>query len=123
MQPKTDCLIFVYNADAKITSAAFDFLHKIISPATYPCKLCEITYGTFSMVKEWKDFLATLPVPVKLLHRDEWQHQTGRTGDVFPAAFLQKGNTFSLWIAPETMNRFELPELMQFIRSLEGELG
>lgn len=123
MPPKTDHLIFVYNADVKLSSAAFDFLHKIISPSTYPCKLCEITYGTFSMVKEWKDFLATLPVPVKLLHRDEWQQLTGRNEDTFPAAFLQKDNSYSLWIATETMNTFELPELMQCIRSRENELG
>ncbi|MCU0433598.1 MAG: hypothetical protein MUC87_09115 [Bacteroidia bacterium] len=108
-------LIFVYNADAKITSAAFDFLHKIISPSTYPCKLCEITYGTFSMVKEWKDFIATLPLPVKFLHRDEWQQLTGRSSDTLPAAFLQQGNEYSLWIEAERMNAFELEDLMRFV--------
>ncbi|MCA6362371.1 MAG: hypothetical protein IM638_04995 [Bacteroidetes bacterium] len=115
-------IVFVYNADAKLTSAAFDFLHKIVSPSTYPCKLCGITYGNFSMVKEWKDFIATLPLPVKFLHRDEWLQLTGRKDDTFPAAFLQKDNAYSLWIAAETMNTFELPELMLFIRSRENEL-
>jgi hypothetical protein len=114
-------LIFVYNADAKLTSAAFDFLHKIVSPSTYQCKLCGITYGNFSMVKEWKDFLAALPVPVRLLHRDEWIRETGRS-DKLPAAFLQKVNEITTWIPAEKMNQFELEDLMKFISENKHDL-
>jgi hypothetical protein len=115
-------LIFVYNADAKLASAALDFLHKIVSPSTYQCKLCEITYGTFSMVKEWKDFIATLPLPVKFLHRDEWLQLTGRKDDTFPAAFLQRGNNYSEWIDAQQMNAYNLEGLMKFIREKQNEL-
>lgn len=115
-------LIFVYNADAKFTSAAFDFLHKIVSPSTYQCKLCNITYGNFSMVKAWKDFLATMPVPVRLLHRDEWIQETGRN-DILPAAFLQKENEITVWIPADKMNQFELEGLMKFIAAHRDELS
>jgi hypothetical protein len=114
-------VVFVYNADAKLTSAAFDFLHKIVSPSTYQCKLCGITYGNFSMVKEWKDFLAAMPVPVRLL-RDEWIQET-RRNDKLPAAFLQKENEITVWIPAEKMNLFELEDLMKFITEHISELS
>ncbi|MGI8952546.1 MAG: hypothetical protein ACR2FN_13295 [Chitinophagaceae bacterium] len=49
-------LIFVYNADADLFSTLTDFAHKILSPSTYQCKLCALTYGNISMKQEWKFF-------------------------------------------------------------------
>lgn len=41
----TTTLIFVYNAKSGLISAFGDMVHKIVSPATYPCSLCALTYG------------------------------------------------------------------------------
>jgi len=49
---KIDRLIFVYNAESGTMNSAIDFAHKMLSPETYECNLCRITYGNFAMKKE-----------------------------------------------------------------------
>lgn len=63
-------LILVYNAPDGIVAAIKDVLHKIVSPATYPCSLCAVTYGAVAMRRDWKRYLATLPYPKRFYHRD-----------------------------------------------------
>jgi hypothetical protein len=53
---------FVYNVDATATSLMMDFIHRIVDPETYPCRLCDLTYGRFIKKKSWRDFVAGLPV-------------------------------------------------------------
>ncbi len=65
-------LIFVYNAEDGFINVIVDSLHKLISPKTYPCKLCAITYNNFSMHEEWKKFLRALPVQKEFLHKSEF---------------------------------------------------
>ena len=59
----TPTLLFVYNADSGPLNALLDFGHKIVSPGTYPCSLCRLTYGTFGMRREWREFTQGLGVP------------------------------------------------------------
>ena len=63
-------LIFVYNAPDGIGAALIDAAHKLISPATYPCSLCAVTYGAVAMRCDWKTYLARLPHRIKFYHRD-----------------------------------------------------
>lgn len=42
-------LVIVYNANAGLLAGAMDSLHKLFAPASYPCKLCALTYGLLSM--------------------------------------------------------------------------
>ena len=73
--PHTDRLVFVYNARSGLLSAARDAVHKLLSPATYPCQLCALTYGAVSMDRAWADFIVALPLPVTFRYRDtatEW---------------------------------------------------
>jgi hypothetical protein len=67
-------LIFVYNADSGKWNAYMDMAHKIFSPATYPCSLCDLTYGIFKIRPEWEDFVKNSPVPFEFLHKDEFHH-------------------------------------------------
>ena len=71
--PKISTLIFVYNASNGLFSAIADYLHKNISPQTYECNLCAITYDNFGMKKAWKDYLKNLPVEKIFLHKQEFQ--------------------------------------------------
>ena len=68
-------LIFVYNADSGLKNAIKDCLHKILSPSTYPCKLCDITYGAFSERKKWKQFRKKSNLEMIFLHADEFYLQ------------------------------------------------
>jgi hypothetical protein len=38
-------LLFVYNADSGLFNSIAEAAHKIVSPQTYRCDLCRITYG------------------------------------------------------------------------------
>lgn len=66
-------LIFVYNADAGYFNMVADIAHKIFSPATYPCSLCDLTYGVFKIRPEWDEFVKNSPLPFEFLHKDEFQ--------------------------------------------------
>lgn len=107
-------LIFVYNADSGMWNGYLDIMHKVFSPQTYSCKLCTITHGTFTIKNEWRKFIDDLPLPVRFLHRDEWQKEFERK-DELPAVFLLKDNLPSVWIDASTMKGLELKELKQHI--------
>ena len=68
---KKDGLIFVYNAKSGTLNAAIDYFHKIVSPETYDCNLCILTYDNFGKKKEWKAFLNNLEVPIQFLYADD----------------------------------------------------
>ena len=63
-------LVFVYNAKSGLLSAAKDAVHKALSPETYPCQLCALTYGAVSMNQTWAAFIGALPLPVSFRYRD-----------------------------------------------------
>ncbi len=112
---KTDQkLIFVYNANSGTWAGYMDIMHKILSPQTYECNLCAITYDTFSINKEWAAFKKQIPLEMSFLHKDEWEEQYKRK-DELPAIFMEEKGEISVWIDVPTMNRLDLPELKALI--------
>lgn len=47
-------LIFVYNGDSGLFNGVMHYLHKRISPDTYPCQLCGIIYDGTELNKGWR---------------------------------------------------------------------
>ncbi|MBI4159987.1 GTPase [Candidatus Wolfebacteria bacterium] len=81
-------LIFVYNADGTFASLIKDIAHKLVSPSTYPCNLCRITYPGMTMQEDWQKFVQSLPHEVIFLHRDEFRAQCPDWKDTpLPAVF------------------------------------
>lgn len=115
-------LIFVYNADSGVWNAYLDTLHKTFSPNTYSCNLCAITHGAFSMKKEWAEFIKTLPVKLRFLHRDEWEKEFKRK-DSLPAVFKQEGGEISTFIDAKEMNRMKLEDLMATISAKTAKIA
>jgi len=68
-------LVFVYNADSGMLNLVKDIAHKLLSPATYPCSLCDLTYSAFGERKSWVRFRKALPVSQQYLHIDEFVSQ------------------------------------------------
>jgi hypothetical protein len=66
-------LIFIYNADSGLKNAIKDSAHKILSPKTYQCKLCDLTYGPFKEKKKWKEFRKKSNIEMQFLHADEFE--------------------------------------------------
>lgn len=86
-------LHFVYNVDATAVALVKDFVHRLTDPETYPCKLCDITYGRFVKKPGWQLFLWSLPVKSAFYTRDRflraWPQQAGQT---FPAVFAEQAD-------------------------------
>jgi hypothetical protein len=110
-------LLFVYNADAGLLAGLKDTFHKILSPATYACALCAVTYGATSMRPEWREFIKKLPVPVEFLHRDEF----GRAYPAWarhrlPAAFeVAETGELTPFIEAGEMQAADLDGLMELV--------
>lgn len=113
-------LVFVYNADGGLVNTLLDIGHKIISPQTYNCNLCALTYSTFSIRREWKDFIEQIGVPVEFLHRDELFRQHGIHGVALPAVFRKTDGQLQ-----ELINRNQIDQchsLDELIRLVEEQL-
>lgn len=80
-------LVFVYNADSGLFNTVTDIAHKLLSPASYACKLCALTHGHFTIREQWLTFLTTLDADCEFLHRDEFIAQHGTSGVALPAIF------------------------------------
>jgi len=65
-------LIFVYNANSGKLNALFDVAHKLVSPSTYQCDLCDLTFGVFSEKSEWLRFREREKTTMQFLHKDEF---------------------------------------------------
>lgn len=81
-------LIFIYNANGGLLSAAGDAVHKLVSPATYPCSLCALTYGAVSKRPAWRAFLARVGLPTLFLYRDEFRAELDTRDLPLPAILL-----------------------------------
>lgn len=66
-------LIFVYNADSGFKNLVVDVAHKMLSPKTYPCKLCDLTYGKLGEKRAWKKYRKRAKAEMKFLHADEFE--------------------------------------------------
>ena len=93
-------LIFVYNADSSLLNSLNDFAHKILSPFTYPCALCALTYGSFSMKQDWKSFLETLPFEIVFLHKDQFVQQC-KMDLAFPAVLIKTDDRIKPFVTKE----------------------
>lgn len=118
-------LLFVYNADSGMASGLLDMFHKILSPKTYPCSLCGITYGNTSMRPEWKQYIQSLPVTTRFLHRDEFVAQFPQLADQpLPAAFSQTNGAWQLFLSKAELDVLDLAGLKQAVTArLPIDLG
>ena len=89
----------IYNANGGLVNGAMDLLHKTFSPSTYACRLCEVTYGTFGMKRDWRSTIEALPMPVAFLHRDEWVAAHPGDATALPAILLEQAGTLSVLIS------------------------
>ena len=110
-------LLFVYNADTGLFNTMADIGHKIFSPQTYSCDLCQLTHGYFSERAEWRAFVEQLGVESRFLHRDEFHREFPGQPDALPAVFIHRDNELSLCIDSVELSRFEdLDDLMSAIK-------
>ena len=101
---ETRTLLFVYNADTGLFNVVTDYAHKILSPKTYPCNLCALTYSNMGMNKQWKEFIEHFTVPIEFLHRDEFVKRHASEDTALPAAFIKRGESITMLISHSEIN-------------------
>jgi hypothetical protein len=118
----TPRLILVYNAKGGLFHMMADAVHKIVSPQTYPCSLCAISYGPVSMHRAWRDTLAALPVETQFYHSDDFPAAYPAAKAGLPAILLAQGAAEpEVLIAASELD--QLPSLEALIALLHQRLG
>jgi len=97
-------LVFVYNADSGLFNTVTDIAHKMLSPKTYECNLCSITYGVFKIRETWVKFLEELDAECEFLHKDEFLKSNAGIDMMFPAIFKVVDGKSELWVDAQAIN-------------------
>ncbi|MDQ6761541.1 MAG: hypothetical protein M3015_02810 [Bacteroidota bacterium] len=116
-------IILVYNAWGGIYPGIADIIHKEFFPATYPCNLCFISFGTFGMKDEWKHFLDSLAYQKIELHKDRFKRNYQPEDMRLPAILLNDESKTEVLLSAAEINKLHtLTELINAVRNkLQGE--
>ena len=112
-------LIFIYNAKSGLVNEFLDFAHKIVSPSTYNCNLCALSYGNFSMKKKWSDYISSLPVKSTFTYKDKVS-EYGYNNIELPSIIFRNGSRSKVIISSEEINK--LKKIDQLINILSDRL-
>lgn len=112
-------LIFIYNAKSGIVNEFLDFARKIVSPSTYNCNLCAISYGNFTMKKKWSDYISSLPVRSTFTYKDKVS-EYGYNNIELPSIIFRNGSRSKVIISSEEINK--LKKIDQLINILSDRL-
>ncbi len=109
-------LIFVYNADSGVINTLIDIGHKALSPQTYQCNLCGLTFGLVREHKQWKQFRESSNIEMEFLHRDEFEQEYTRQFK-YPVILKQEDNDLKVAIAQAELNQIKtLDELISRVK-------
>ncbi len=106
-------IILVYNAWGGIYPGLVDFVHKEFFPKSYPCNLCYQTFGIFSMKKEWRQFIDSLPLKKTELHKENFKRMYEREDMQLPVILISNGKDVQLLFSAAELNQHKsLQELI-----------
>ncbi len=115
-------IILVYNAWGGIYPGIADIIHKEFFPASYPCNLCFISFGTFGMKDEWKKFLDNLSYNRIEMHKDQFKRSYQPEDMPLPAILLSDGSKTEVLLSAAELNTFHtLQELIAATREKLSE--
>ncbi len=103
-------LVFIYNADSGLRNVILDSAHKILSPDTYACSLCDITFGAFTENSVWKKFRKETNLDMEFLHKDEFSKAyASKFGHkfTFPIVLAESNSGLEVFIKTEELNDLE----------------
>ncbi|MEO9513343.1 MAG: GTPase [Flavobacteriaceae bacterium] len=106
----TQRLIFVYNANSGKRNAIMDSMHKVFSPSTYDCKLCDITFGVMTENNTWKSFRQESELQMDFLHKDEFAKEYASKFGYkfnFPIVLIEGKQGLEVLISREELNQLE----------------
>lgn len=114
-------LLFVYNADAGPINELRDALHKLLSPETYACELCTLTYGPVREKRAWKAFQRRSAHEMEFYHRNEFEAEYG-VSFTYPVVLAEEDGQLEPVLTKEQMA--QMTSVEELIGKLEGlEVG
>lgn len=117
-------LVFVYNGDSGVINGVMHYLHKRISPDTYPCQLCGLIYDGMSLKQDWLTFVKSLGIETEFLHRDEYFKRYGKTSLQWPAVLIHDNDQLvgTALSAQDFENIASLDVLQQKVKDVAARL-
>ncbi|MEL6578274.1 MAG: GTPase [Cyanobacteria bacterium J06621_12] len=111
-------LVFVYNANSGWVNTLIDIGHKAISPQTYECSLCDLTFGLLTEHQQWKQFRETSSTEMEFLHKDEFEQKYKKYSGQFKyPVILQEDNNLRVVISHAELNKIKtLEELIEQVK-------
>ncbi|QLG44405.1 GTPase [Costertonia aggregata] len=106
-------LVFIYNANSGLQNTIVDSAHKIFSPKTYECSLCDITYGVFTENLVWKKFRKNTDLKMEFLHKDEFaKSHKSKFGYkyTFPIVLTETKTDLEVFIKTDELNALKNAE-------------
>lgn len=122
---KAQKLFFVYNANTGLGNSLLDSAHKIFSPSTYNCNLCNITFGVFTENKVWKKFRKETNLQLEFLHKDEFVKKFPSEHKKFslPVVLKQSNGKLGIFLPAEELNSLKSAEELIYIVQKNESLG
>ena len=120
-------LIFIYNANSGLRNALLDGAHKALSPHTYQCNLCDLTFGVINEKKAWKRFREEEDRSMEFLHKDEFNKQYASKFGYkfeFPIVLIAVNNELQVFISTKELNELENTDaLIDLIKNRQKEMA
>lgn len=114
-------LVFVYNAEAGLAHGIMDSIHKVVSPSTYKCDLCAITYGLVRMKDEWRAWLERSGRQVEFFHRSDFRQAWPGVDVPLPAVLVQEEDALKLLVS--AVELAHIGDVDQLVAMLEDRCG
>lgn len=102
-------LVFVYNANSGALNTSLDIAHKLISPSTYNCQLCNLTHGTFRERQAWKQFRETSSDELVFYHKDQFEREFSRSYS-YPVVLERDGDSLEILLESSQLAKFNSAE-------------
>ena len=121
---KTMQLIFVYNAKSGFINGIFDYVHKFVSPETYSCNLCGLTYDNTGKKDKWSNYLNSLSIEVIFAYKDNLQKEKLNfeyNNEGLPCVFLLYKGKQTYLISDDEIN--SVRHLNELIRLVDNKLS
>ena len=118
-------LIFIYNAKSGLVKEMIDFAHKIVSPETYECNLCAISYNTFTKKKRWSDYINSLPIKSVFTYKNKVSSLDKELSNLeFPTILLRNGVELNEIISRNEINNINnINQLISLLNERLDENG
>ena len=114
-------LHFVYNAEGGLLNGFLDSIHKAVSPQSYECSLCAITYGLVAMRPEWREWLRGAEIEAVFHHRADFRAAWPGIDVALPAILAERGGALAEIVGAAQLAQFK--DVGELIAAIEPHVS